>query len=73
MEVFEAVDRPAQRATLIMGPKKPINYDKLQSHSSTMSVYNHRKSQVSNNSKIRVVEMEKSNQKVNESTKQSQV
>ena len=27
LDVYEAVDRPAQRLTLLMGPKKPIDYE----------------------------------------------
>ena len=29
LEIYDAVDRPAQRLTLLMGPKKPIDYDNL--------------------------------------------
>lgn len=44
LEIYEAVDKPAQRLTLLMGPKKPIDYDNL-----TSRMEPQRKSQMSNN------------------------
>ena len=36
LNMFEAVDRPAQRLTLLMASKKPIDYDNLNGNGSKM-------------------------------------
>lgn len=53
LDVYEAVDRPAQRLTLLMGPKKPIDYDNLPSRMEPM-----RTSQMSTKMNIQPVERE---------------
>jgi len=54
LEIYEAVDKPAQRLTLLMGPKKPIDYDNLASHMEPQ-----RKSQMSVNNQIVLKPIEK--------------
>lgn len=45
--MYDAVDRPAQKLTLLMGPKKPIDYENL--HASRMESAPQRKSRKSSN------------------------
>ena len=60
--MFEDVDKPAQRLTLLMAPKKPIDYDNL--NGSRMDSTTNKKHQTSTtNIKIKPVEMERNSNK----------